>query len=132
MPYHILESPRQYWFFISCIALNNCLTEDTIASLHNHKRYNAYLPAIMFLIGAFIGMTVRRLDNAIAQSALTWVGIEGEVILLVFLPGLLFLDSYNIDVHLFISSFAQLLTFAFPMVSYDELMYVLKLKTCSI
>ena len=84
-----------------------------------HHRYLHAIPytAIMFLIGAFIGMTVQRLDNAIAQSALTWVGIEGEVILLVFLPGLLFLDSYNIDVHLFISSFTQLLTFAFPMVS---------------
>ena len=91
-------------------------------SNHKHYRYLHAIPytAIMFLIGAFIGMTVRRLDNAIAQSALTWVGIEGEVILLVFLPGLLFLDSYNIDVHLFISSFTQLLTFAFPMVSYND------------
>ena len=44
------------------------------------------------------------------------MGINGHVILLVFLPGLLYLDSYNIDVHLFTQSFAQLLTFAFPMV----------------
>ena len=38
----------------------------------------------------------------------TWTGIDGHVILLVFLPGLLFLDSYNIDVHLFTQSFSQL------------------------
>ena len=46
----------------------------------------------------------------------TWTGIDGHVILLVFLPGLLFLDSYNIDVHLFTQSFSQLFVFAFPMV----------------
>lgn len=68
-------------------------------------------------VGTFIGFSVQSgLDNAIAQSATTWVGIDGEVILLVFLPGLLFLDSYNIDVHLFVKSFSQLLMFAFPMV----------------
>ena len=39
-----------------------------------------------------------------------------QVILLVFLPGLLYLDSYNIDVHLFLQSFWQLINFAFPMV----------------
>ena len=82
------------------------------------SRYAHAIPytAIMFLIGALIGMSVGRLDNEIAKSAETWTSIEGEVILLIFLPGLLFLDSYNIDVHLFISSFTQLLTFAFPMV----------------
>ena len=83
------------------------------------SRYAHAIPytAIMFIIGAFIGFSVQRVNvNAITFSAETWINIEGEVILLVFLPGLLYLDSYNIDVHLFITSFTQLLTFAFPMV----------------
>mmetsp|Transcript_26297 Transcript_26297/g.56470 ORF Transcript_26297/g.56470 Transcript_26297/m.56470 type:complete len:997 (-) Transcript_26297:1437-4427(-) len=83
------------------------------------SRYAHAIPytAIMFIIGACIGISVKRVDyNAITFSASTWIGIEGEVILLVFLPGLLFLDSYNINVYLFSSSFWQLMTFAFPMV----------------
>lgn len=74
------------------------------------SRYCHALPytAIMFVVGAFIGLSVEQLnENAITFSASTWIGIEGEVILLVFLPGLLYLDSFNIDVHLFIMSFWQ-------------------------
>ncbi|KAL7532691.1 hypothetical protein ACHAXR_004787, partial [Thalassiosira sp. AJA248-18] len=83
------------------------------------SRYAHSIPytAVMFLIGAFIGISVQRVDvNGITKSATVWLGIEGEVILLVFLPGLLFLDSYNIDVYLFSSSFWQIIIFAFPMV----------------
>ena len=66
--------------------------------------------AAMFIVGALIGVSVQLGNrNAITFSAETWIGIEGEVILLVFLPGLLYLDSYNIDVHLFFASFWQLL-----------------------
>lgn len=54
--------------------------------------------------------------NAIVESMKQWLGINGEVIILTFLPGLLFLDSYNINVHLFVQSFWQLVVFAFPMV----------------
>jgi len=54
--------------------------------------------------------------NAILQSAEVWLGINGQLILLIFLPGLIFLDSYTIDVHLFFQAFWQLMTFAFPMV----------------
>jgi NhaP-type Na+/H+ or K+/H+ antiporter len=54
--------------------------------------------------------------NAIVDSTRLWLGINGEIIILAFLPGLLFLDSYNINVFLFKRSFTQILTFAFPMV----------------
>jgi NhaP-type Na+/H+ or K+/H+ antiporter len=71
----------------------------------------------MFIVGFFIGFAVQRTEvNGITISAANWINIEGEVILLVFLPGLLYLDSYNIDIHLFLQSFWQLITFAFPMV----------------
>ena len=83
------------------------------------SRYVHALPytAVMFVVGFFIGWSVQRTNvNGITVSASNWISIEGEVILLIFLPGLLYLDSYNIDIHLFLQSFWQLVTFAFPMV----------------
>lgn len=73
--------------------------------------------AVMFIIGFCIGFSVQRVNsNAVTVSTTVWLGIEGEVVLLVFLPGLVYLDSYNIDVHLFLQSFWQIVIFAFPMV----------------
>ena len=81
------------------------------------SRYAHAIPftAIMFCVGAIIGITSRSVDTAIEFSASTWGHIEGELILLIFLPGLLFLDSYNLDVHLLMQTFTQILHFAFPM-----------------
>ncbi|KAL7552011.1 hypothetical protein ACHAWF_015228 [Thalassiosira exigua] len=72
--------------------------------------------AVVFLVGTAIGFSAKetKLNNAIAFSAETWIGIEGEAILLAFLPGLLYLNSYRVDVRLFAASFGQLITFAFP------------------
>ena len=85
-----------------------------ILSRHAHA-----LPytAVMFIIGLIIGFAEYRIDgtNAIHESAATWLTINGELILLIFLPGLLYLESYNIDIHLFIKSFSQILVMAFPM-----------------
>ncbi|KAL3804609.1 hypothetical protein ACHAW5_000083 [Stephanodiscus triporus] len=72
--------------------------------------------AIMFIVGALIGViTDFGSIDALAYSAKTWAGIDGEVILLTFLPGLIFHDSYSIDVHLFVKTFWQVIIFAFPM-----------------
>ena len=68
------------------------------------SRYLKVLPytAIVFLLGTVLGyVTNNREDNAIAHSASIWLGINGQVILLVFLPGLIFHDSFTINVHLF-------------------------------
>jgi len=45
-----------------------------------------------------------------------WSDINGEVILLVFLPGLLFWDALDVNFRLFCVSFSQLIIMAFPMV----------------
>ncbi|KAL7519475.1 hypothetical protein ACHAWX_004231 [Stephanocyclus meneghinianus] len=82
-------------------------------------RYLQSLPytALVFLLGFTIGYaTTGYGDNAISDSAALWLTINGQVILLVFLPGLIFLDSYTINVHLFFQCFWQLINFAFPMV----------------
>lgn len=83
------------------------------------SRYIKVLPytAIVFLLGTAIGYFTKDYhDNAIAYSASIWLGINGQVILLVFLPGLIFHDSFTINVHLFFQAFWQLIIFAFPMV----------------
>ena len=83
------------------------------------SRYAHALPytAVMFIIGLIIGIAEYRHDsnNAIHESTASWLTLNGELILLIFLPGLLYLESYNIDIHLFIKSFGQILVMAFPM-----------------
>jgi len=85
-------------------------------------RYCTALPytAVMFLIGTFMGIGILLRGDAAAdllsQSALQWVKINGEVLLLVFLPGLIFRDAFGLNVHLFIVSFSQCWLLAFPMV----------------
>ena len=45
-----------------------------------------------------------------------WLHINDLIILLVFLPGLLYLDSFMVDTHIFFGALGQILTFTFPMV----------------
>ena len=86
------------------------------------SRYARVIPftAMMFLIGLAIGIGVESVETesvgVAAESALTWMRMPGELLLLVFLPGLLYLDAWGIDVHLFLKAFPQLFVFAFPMV----------------
>lgn len=90
-----------------------------IAAYYVLSRYAHVIPAtaVMFIVGALIGFAVPRVpENGITSSASTWIGMEGKVLLLVFLPGLLFLDSYKMDFHLFIMTFWQVVILAFPMV----------------
>mmetsp|Transcript_8052 Transcript_8052/g.20186 ORF Transcript_8052/g.20186 Transcript_8052/m.20186 type:complete len:1010 (-) Transcript_8052:591-3620(-) len=88
-------------------------------------RYIAALPytACMFILGTMIGIGVSwnefvnpANENHIHQSVVLWQGINSEVLLLVFLPGLIFKDSLGQNVHLFDLALGQLLIFAFPMV----------------
>jgi uncharacterized membrane protein len=88
-------------------------------------RFVAFLPytASMFLLGTFIGLGVSwneyanpRNENHIHQSVVLWQGINSEVLLLVFLPGLIFKDSLGQNVHLFEIALVQLFIFAFPCV----------------
>src|SRR6056300_13552 len=75
--------------------------------------------SIMFIVGTIMGFFAQEGigggRNAVTESTSMWTRIDGELLLLVFLPGLLFLDSYNINVYLFKKAFYQLLLFAFPM-----------------
>lgn len=74
--------------------------------------------AVMFLIGTLMGITsaVSDYTNHISQTLDAWISINSEVLLLVFLPGLIFKDAFGQNVHLFLYSLIQLLIFAFPMV----------------
>jgi NhaP-type Na+/H+ or K+/H+ antiporter len=84
------------------------------------SRYLQALPytAVMFLIGACmgIGASLRQDDNQLSESISMWSHIDSELLLLSFLPGLIFKDSIGLNVHLFSVALVQCLNFAFPMV----------------
>eukprot|EP00798_Chlamydomonas_sp_ICE-L_P012817 gene12817-7459_t len=82
------------------------------------SRYCPALPYtfVMFLVGTLmgIGFSLSDRQDQLAQTIYQWDWIDGEVLLLVFLPGLLFKDALSLDDYLFQTSFWQCLTFAFP------------------
>lgn len=92
------------------------------------SRYLQFVPytAVVFLLGSLIGYaTANHPTNAVDKSALLWMGIDANVLLGVFLPGLIFLDAVTINVHLFFQSFWQLIVFAFPMVLGEFVIHLL-------
>lgn len=85
------------------------------------SRYLGALPytAVMFLLGTLMGIGAELVSNTkdhISESIRLWIPIDSEVLLLVFLPGLIFKDSFGLNVHLFRMAITQCLIFAFPMV----------------
>jgi NhaP-type Na+/H+ or K+/H+ antiporter len=83
-------------------------------------RYARTLPytAVMFFIGTIMGIGSSFLDsnNQLNESIRLWSAIDSEVMLLIFLPGLIFKDAKDQSVHLFRIALPQLFLFAFPMV----------------
>jgi Sodium/hydrogen exchanger family len=86
------------------------------------SRYLHALPhtAVLFLMGTMIGLGVAsrqgETQNHIHITAELWDKIDSEVLLLVFLPGLIFKDSLAQNPHLFSIAIWQLFFFAFPLV----------------
>lgn len=83
-------------------------------------RYLHFLPytAVLFLVGTIMGVGAEQsgFHDQLTESIEIWTRINHEVIFLVFLPGLLFKDAFEINFHLFQASSGQLLIMAFPMV----------------
>lgn len=64
------------------------------------SRFAHALPytAVMFVMGFAMGFNIFRLGlNLLDESMITWMAIPGQLLLLVFLPGLLYIDAYHID-----------------------------------
>lgn len=85
------------------------------------SRWLTWLPytAILFSVGTIVSVGSLRSghENLLKESIMDfWHNIDGELLLLCFLPGLIFKDSFSINVHLFKHAFGQCLVFAFPMV----------------
>ena len=52
----------------------------------------------MFVMGFAMGYNIFHLGlNLLDESMITWMAIPGQLLLLVFLPGLLYIDAYHID-----------------------------------
>jgi hypothetical protein len=84
------------------------------------SRFIHFLPytAVMFIFGTLIGIAVavNYKDTHIHQTVVEWQDINSEVLLLVFLPGLIFKDALGQNVHLFSIGLLQMIIFAFPLV----------------
>jgi Sodium/hydrogen exchanger family len=85
------------------------------------SRFLPWIPytALMFTIGTIAGICVVRMDRAVLLTESIsdfWLNIDSEVLLLVFLPGLIAKDAMQLDATLFRASFWQCIVFAFPMV----------------
>jgi NhaP-type Na+/H+ or K+/H+ antiporter len=83
--------------------------------------YAPWLPytAVMFVLGTVIGAgaTTQTRENLLNESiTVWWLNIGSEVLLVAFLPGLIFSDAAAQNTHLFRVAFWQCLVFAFPMV----------------
>eukprot|EP00546_Thalassionema_frauenfeldii_P000701 CAMPEP_0178938992 /NCGR_PEP_ID=MMETSP0786-20121207/26636_1 /TAXON_ID=186022 /ORGANISM="Thalassionema frauenfeldii, Strain CCMP 1798" /LENGTH=861 /DNA_ID=CAMNT_0020617767 /DNA_START=145 /DNA_END=2730 /DNA_ORIENTATION=- len=76
--------------------------------------------AIMFLLGTLMGIGYEVSgdvkEDQLSISIGMWENINSEVLLLTFLPGLIFYDAFSLNVHLFQKSCVQTLIMAFPMV----------------
>lgn len=83
-------------------------------------RYQIPIPfaAVMFILGACIGAGSVMIDenNLLQKSIVMWTNIDSQLLLLVFLPPLIFKDAVLIPVHLFLVAGAQIWLLAFPMV----------------
>ena len=111
---HVLHTPNVV-LFPWLVMIIGCCVHYVIT------RWKIKVPytCVIFVVGAVMGYcsteSILGGHNAVNESSKMWINIDGEVLLLIFLPPLLFLDSYNADVYLFKKSFSQLLVFAFPM-----------------
>ena len=73
--------------------------------------------AAMFVFGIIMGTTVSKFPkNQVTESFQMWAKIDGHLLIMVFLPGLLFRDAYCQDVFLFCKGFWQCALLAFPCV----------------
>jgi NhaP-type Na+/H+ or K+/H+ antiporter len=75
-------------------------------------------PAVLFLLGTAMGGAAINQSgtNLLDVSMLQWTDIDSELLLVVFLPGLVFGDALAINVHLFARAFWTVLILAFPAV----------------
>ena len=90
-------------------------------------RFEVPIPsaAVMFIIGTFMRLAavfqVRHINDLseldqLSTSVVQWSNIKSAVLLLVFLPGLIFRDAIEVNFNVFCRALPQLLLLAFPMV----------------
>ena len=90
------------------------------------SRFLHWLPytAVMFLLGVIMGLVAatealwnpNKEEHIMHDALVSWQSIDSEVLLLVFLPGLIFKDALGQNPYLFAIGFGQLFIFAFPLV----------------
>jgi len=85
-----------------------------------HLRFVPPVPyaACMFLLGMIMGVGVMltQTRDQLSLSILQWATIDPDVLLAVFLPGLIFREAIEVNFDLFAVSFWQMMILAYPMV----------------
>mmetsp|Transcript_22808 Transcript_22808/g.33682 ORF Transcript_22808/g.33682 Transcript_22808/m.33682 type:complete len:885 (-) Transcript_22808:166-2820(-) len=107
------EGHPYYAIIFPCIAILAGIIVHYILShyLHHILPYTA----VMFGFGTIMGMVLHLLpENQFKMSFEWWSFINGHLLLMTFLPGLLFKDAYSLDIHLFRKAFGQCSIMAFP------------------
>jgi len=121
VPINKSATASDYILFPWFVQLVGCIT------LFLLTKYNAPLPheAVMFLFGALLGaystnatdethslLYFPKLHNSISE----WINIDSELLLIVFLPGLLFKEAVELPINLLLVALGQIFIMAFPMV----------------
>ena len=86
------------------------------------------ITAFMFLIGMASGIIASNTsmsNNAYTQSTLLWEDINAELLLIAFLPPLLFGDAFHLNISLLKRGFLQCFVMAFPLVLVGTLLSAL-------
>ena len=72
--------------------------------------------ACLFILGAIMGSvaSLRLADNRLSSSIVQWSNIDSAVLLLIFLPPLIFKDAVEINFNMFMVAIWQLWLLSFP------------------
>jgi hypothetical protein len=99
IPINASATPSDYVLFPWLVQLIGC------CSLFLLTRFNVPIPyaAVMFIWGAIMGTvsTNLSLDNSLHDSITEWINFDSELLLMVFLPGLLFKEAVEVPINLF-------------------------------
>ena len=72
--------------------------------------------ACLFILGAIMGgvASLRLADNRLSSSIVQWSNIDSAILLLIFLPPLIFKDAVEINFNMFMVAIWQLWVLSFP------------------
>jgi hypothetical protein len=116
IPINDSATPSDYMLFPWFVQLLGC------CSLFLLTRFNCPIPyaSCMFIWGAIMGIVSTNLsqDNHLNDSITEWINFDSELLLMVFLPGLLFKEAVEVPINLFQVASGMLLSIQFNSIQF--------------